>query len=417
MAQTSPAACRTTSSPSPWIDDDPADPRGGCGTVTRRPTAVFVGFIGKLPLAGMALANLHCIAGLHDLGYHVHYVERLNSGLQCYDPRTNEMTDDPAAALAFLRNVLPRYGVDHGDCSFIDRDNACHGSGWPGLEAALRETAFVLNMGDPTWFDELERCSRRAFIDTDPMFTQVTILEGTSSKVRAIEQYPIVFTEGLRVGMPGCHVPAAGRRWIPSRPAVATAMWRADAGGKGRPVSTLMNWSSGRDITYNGREYGYKNREFERFKTLPGRTDWPCAVAMGGRAPRGQLIELGWEVHSALAVTKTIEDYQAFVAESGADFGIAKHAYVESRSGWFSDRSTCYLAAGRPVLHQDTGLRDCLPVGEGLLVFSTMDEAVEGLRELKRDYERHSRAARALAEEYFEASTVLKQMLTDAGWS
>ncbi len=381
------------------------------------PTAVVIGFIGKLPLAGMALANLHSMAGLEALGYHVHYVERQNAPNECYDPRTYQMTDDPAAALAFLETVLPRYGLTRSDYSFIDREHQCHGSGWVALREALQRADFVVDLGTATWFDELELCPRRAFLDADPMFTQVELLSGQGRKVDSLEHYGTFFTEGLRIGMPDCAIPSAGKRWLPLRTAVATNFWQADATGRECPITTLMNWSSGSEFEYEGRTYGYKNQEFERFMDLPARTHRSLVVAMGGAAPREQLENIGWRIESALAVTETIEAYQKFIAGSAADLGIAKHAYVTSRCGWFSDRSTCYMAAGRPVLHQDTGLGDCLPTGEGVLLFSTLDELLEGLKEIDVDYVRHSRAARAIAEEYFEASKVMKQMIRDAGWS
>jgi hypothetical protein len=382
----------------------------------KTPTAVYIGFIGKIPIAGMALANIHAMLGLREIGYRVHYVERQNLPNDCYDPRTNEMTSDPSAALACIGQILPRYGFGARDFSFIDTKNQCHGSGWPELRRTLEQADFVMDMGTGTWFDELGLCPRRAFVDVDPMFTQTDMLRPGSLKALAVEHFDTVFTEGMRVGQPDCLVPLAGRRWIPSRPAIATSIWSADTAGLGGPLTALMNYSSGKAVTHDGRVFGYKDRAFSPFMTLPSRTSWACHLALGGLAPRDQLKDAGWKVESALGATLTIDTYQQFVARSAADLGIAKHAYVESRCGWFSDRSTCFLAAGRPVLHQDTGLRDLYPTGEGLLLFSTLDEVVEGLRAIELDYARHARAARAIAEECFEASKVMRKMLNDAGW-
>jgi len=366
----------------------------------------------------MALANVHCIVGLHELGYHVHYVEHQDRPDDCYDPHTRQMTSDPAVATAFLDALLPQYGLGPADYSFIDLRNECHGSGWDRLNETLRRADFVMDLGNASWFDELELCPRRAFADVDPMFTQVALLNANGDKTSAVGHYDMFFTEGVRIGRPDCTIPTAGRQWIPARTAIATSLWRADARGGDGPLTTLMNWSSGSEITFEGRSYGYKNREFERVVDLPSRVDKPCVIALGGRnAPRDRLRGLGWQIADPLAVTGSIPAYQEFIAGSFADLGIAKHAYVESQSGWFSDRSTCYMAAGRPVLHQNTGLADCLPVGEGVLLFNDADEAVEALREVELDYERHSRAARALAEEHFEASKVFRGMIEAAGWS
>lgn len=383
----------------------------------RQPVAALVGFIGKLPLAGMTLANVHVIAGLVALGYRVHYIERLNRPNQCYDPSTGVMSDDPTIALALLRDLLPRHGVGPDDYSFIDRNDECHGSGWKKLREVLRNADFLIDQADATWFDDLALCPRRAFIDADPMFTQVDMTDPGSLKARAIPNYDVLFTHGVRIGMDDCLVPVLGKEWIPAQTAVATDLWEADfASGKGRPITALLNWSSGNEVVWEGRSYGYKDREFERFVDLPRRSGWRCVAAVGGRAPRQRLEEHGWEVGSPLEATASIAAYQRFIRDSGADFGVAKHAYVAARSGWFSDRSTCYLAAGRPVLHQDTGLSGLVPTGEGVLLFSTLDEAVEGLRSIELDYERHARAARAIAQEHFEASKVLRRMLEAAGW-
>jgi hypothetical protein len=380
-----------------------------------RPLAVAVGFIGKLPLAGMSLANLHEITGLQELGYKVHYVERLNTPNQCYDPSSNATTDDPSYALKYLDDLLPRFGIQRDSYSFIDRENRCHGSGWAALRAVLRRAAFVLTMGDPTWFDELELCPRRAFVDADPLFTQVELLEGRD-RVSALSHYNTLFTYGVRMGEKDCTIPSAGRMWLPARMAVATKFWNPTPAAAHLPITTLMNWTSGRDVVHDGRIYGYKNREFERFIDLPRRTPKALAVAVGGNAPRDRLRNHGWRLLDPLDTTLTLEAYHAFIAGSRADFGIAKHAYVASRSGWFSDRSTCYLARGRPVLHQDTGFGDWLPTGEGVFSFSDLDEVLEALDRLDTDYERHARAARGIAEEYFEASKVIGRMLDDAGF-
>jgi len=381
-----------------------------------KPIAIVVGFIGKLPVAGMALYNLHYISGLQVLGYDVHYVERQNRPDECYDPVADVMTDDPRYALSDLQSLLPRYGITRERFSFIDREDRCHGSGWVALRAALDDADFILTLCDPTWFDELERCPRRGFVDGDPLFTQVAMLKDEGNMSAALTRYDTLFTYGVRMGMADCTLPTAGRKWIPTRPVVASALWNPTPAGGPLPVTTVMHWSAWSDVTYDGRVYGHKNREFERFIDLPHRTAQLFVLALGGRAPRERLRERGWHLVDPLATTRTIEAYRKFIAGSRADFGIAKHAYVSSRCGWFSDRSTCYLAAGRPVLHQDTGFRDWLPTGVGVLPFADINDVLEALARLDVEYERHARVARLIAEEHFEAAKVLGRMLDDAGF-
>jgi hypothetical protein len=381
-----------------------------------RPLAIVIGGIGKLAVTGYALHILHHVVGLQELGYEVHYIERQNRRDECYDPETHQMVDDPTYALAWLRTVLPRFSIDERRFSFLDLRGNCHGSGWRRLEQALDRADFVLTVANPTWFDELERCPHRAYIDGDPLFTQVSMATGVGPRAEPAKHYGVLFSYGTRIGQPDCAIPLADRYWLPARPVVATSIWQAVSCPSAAPITALLHWSSGSDVAYNGRLFGYKDREFPKFADLPRRV--PAKrfrlAAGGGDVPSGELREAGWELASPLAASLTIEDYMRFVSGSLADFGVAKHAYVASRSGWFSDRSTCFLAAGRPVLHQDTGFTEWLPTGAGVLAFSTPDEAVTALEQLDRDYKRHSVAARAVAEEHFEARRVLAGML-DAG--
>lgn len=377
------------------------------------PLVVVVGFAGKWPLAGLVLYNLHYLAGLAELGYEVHYVEHQNGPEDYYDPRTDELTADVTHGFASLGAVLPTVGVGPDRCSLVDLDGRCHGADWTKLKGSLDRAQFVLTLADPTWFDELERCPRRAFVDGDPVFTQAAMLEGGPGG-RALERYDVLFTYGTRIGAPGCEVPDAGREWIPTRPVVATRLWNSTSPQMNghTPVTTVMNWASD-DVRLGGRIYGHKGRELERLIELPSRTGRRFVLAAGGPAPRERLRAGGWELANPLEVTGTLDAYRRFIADSYADLGVAKHAYVASSSGWFSDRGTCYLASGRPVLHQETGFSEWLPTGEGVFAFSDADDAVEALERIDEDYGRQARAARALAEEHFEARTVIARMLEE----
>jgi hypothetical protein len=380
------------------------------------PVIVVVGFVGKSPVAGMTYYNLHYVLGLQELGYDVHYVERQNTPWDCYDPDAGTVTEDPSYALRYLADVLGRFaGLGSDRISFLDLAGRCHSSGWQKLQGALDTADLVLTLADPTWFDELERCSRRAFVDGDPFFTQVDLLDEEHPKARALSHYNVFYSYCTRFGQPDCTVPAAGRSWIPTRPVVATRLWTSTAASPSLPLSTVMHWGAWKDYEYDGRVYGHKSRELDRFVELPRHSKREFMLAIGGAAPRERLAESGWRVVDSAAISSTTDAYQTFIRESSADFGIAKHAYVESRGGWFSDRSTCYLAAGRPVLHQDTGFADWLPTGTGVLAFSTLDELLDALAQLERDYDVHARAARAIAEEHFEAATEVARMLGAAG--
>lgn len=378
------------------------------------PIAICVGGIGKLPYGGLTMHYVHYVLGLQELGYRVHYVERQNRPLETYDPTADAMTDRPDFAIRYLSEVAERYGFADR-WSFIDRTGACHGVGWGPLRAALDEADFLLTVVDPTWFDDLARCGRRLFIDGDPMFTQVAYITGSGTRAEAPHHYDTLFTFAARMGMEGCLVPDGGRTWLPTRPVVATSRWSVQPAPEGAPFVALMHWAAGGEVHHAGRAFGHKDREFGRIAPLPSRGHGDYVLAAGGAGvPREALGRDGWRLVNPLRVTATPEDYAAFIAAARADIGVAKHAYVASRSGWFSDRSTCFLASGRPVLHQDTGYADWLPADSGVLPFSDLESLIDALDRLDRDYDLHARAARRVAEEHFEARVVIAEMLQAA---
>jgi hypothetical protein len=382
-----------------------------------RPIAIVVGFIGKLPMAGMTLYNLHYIAGLQDLGYDVHYVERQNGPQDYYNPEQNVMTAEIDYGIAYTKSILETFGIGAKRTSVIDADQGCRESGWQALNGAISDAAFILDLADATWFDELDRCPRRAFVDGDPLFTQAAMLNEGDVAMK-IANYNTLFTYCTRMGKPDCLVPDAGRQWIPTRPVVCTRLWTVELpeNPASLPVSNLMNWSAGAEIELGGRKFAQKGPELERFIDMPSLAGDTFVLAIGGPAPRDRLREHGWTLTDPIAVTRTLDSYRDFIIESRADFGIAKHAYVASRSGWFSDRSVCYLASGRPVMHQDTGFSEWLPVGEGVFSFSTPNDVLAALSELGGNYAQHVNSARRIAEEHFEAKKVIGQMLDTAGF-
>ena len=174
-----------------------------------------------------------------------------------------------------------------------------------------------------------------------------------------------------------------------------------------------MQWRSYQDVVFQGVQYGNKDKEFPAFAGLPGLTAQPLRLALTGAAPDA-CSQHGWDVVVGWESSYSPDTYQTFVSTSRGEFAVAKHGYVATRGGWFSDRSVCYLASGRPVLVQDTGLGDWLPIGEGVLTFRDVTGAVEGIDAINSDYERHRRTARDVAERYFSTDRVLPTLLEEA---
>jgi hypothetical protein len=228
-------------------------------------------------------------------------------------------------------------------------------------------------------------------------------------------QYDALFTYGENVGQPGCAMPTGGARWLPTRQPVAIDLWPSTVGEPAAPFTTVMNWSAYGDHEHEGRIYGQKDREFTPFFSLPNETGRLMEIALNAPTDiRERLAAGGWWIADPGEVTRDPWLYQDYLRFSRAEFSVAKHAYVSTRCGWFSDRSAGYLAMGRPVIVQDTGFSDFLPTGEGLLAFRTPEEAVAAIRRLDEDYAGHCRAARAVVEEYFDARRVLSNLLEES---
>jgi hypothetical protein len=256
----------------------------------------------------------------------------------------------------------------------------------------------------------------RAFLDIDPGFGQMWVDLGLA---RLFDGHHRHITVGGRVGDRGCAIPTCGLDWIRTLPPVELSEWPATP-IVGDRFTTVASWRGlFGPIEYGGRTYGLRVHEFRRFAELPRRAAAHFEVALdiddADAADRQRLEEHGWVLADPRAAAGDPWRYRSYVQGSAAELTIAKNLYVDTQSGWFSDRSACYLASGRPVLAQDTGLEGLLPRGEGLITFSTLEEAVEGVGEIAGDPERHGRAAREIADEHLAAARVLPRLLADLG--
>jgi len=246
------------------------------------------------------------------------------------------------------------------------------------------------------------------FVDSDPVFTQLAIAKGEGWYVDFFRGFDRLFTFGANIGTPASDVPTGGFTWHKTWQPVVSDLWRTDTPPSRDRFTTVMTWKTESFTDVDGN----KDREFLRFIDLPGHTVQRFELAVNG--PQRLLREHGWSPIDAMSISRSLWDYRDYIRGSKAEFGIAKHAYVARRSGWFSDRTECYLAAGRPALVQDTGWSAHLPSGTGLAAFSTREEAIEGLQRFDRDYALHARRASEIAREHFDASRVLPPFLEKA---
>lgn len=282
-----------------------------------------------------------------------------------------------------------------------------------GRGNALSDCSLVLNiMG----FIPPEPTSRAAwaFLDIDPGYPQMWHELGLADMFRG---HDVFATIGQNIGREGCLLPQAGKRWIRTPPPVVLDAWPAASGG--RAFTSVCTWRNAYgSVAFDGKTYGSRVHEFRKFMELPRLVDARFELALDINAAETRDLEAldanGWSLVDPVSVAASPEAYRSYIQHSRAEFCVAQNIYVETRSGWLSDRSLCYLASGKPVLAQDTGFSDNYPVGEGLLAFSTLEEAAAGFEEIERNYDRHSRAARDLAEEYFDARKVVGRLVERA---
>jgi hypothetical protein len=223
------------------------------------------------------------------------------------------------------------------------------------------------------------------------------------------------FTYAERMGQPDCPLPTLGLSWQPTRPPVVLDCWQSEPPGE--TWTTVMTWNNFQEtIQHAGVTYGTKEMEFENIQALPARVPARLELAVGGAdAPRDAWRTLGWSVLGSETISRTAEDYQHYVQRSRGEFSVAKNIYVATRSGWFSCRSVCYLAAGLPVVVQDTGFSEIIPVGEGVLAFTKLEDAVSAIETVEGDYVHHQQMARELASAHFASDIVLGDLLKRIG--
>jgi hypothetical protein len=379
---------------------------------SNRLTVVVLGYIVRGPLGGLAWHHLQYVMGLAVLGHDVYFLEDSDDYPSCCDPSRDTTGVDPSYGLKFIARCFGQVGLGN-HWAYHD----AHAARWHGpcagrIPEVCRQADLLLNLSgiNPLrpWCLEVPA---RALVDTDPIFTQVRHLQDPSARHRAL-QHTVFFSFGENFGLPGCSTPDDGLPWRPTRQPVVLDAWPVTPGPAGGKFTTVMQWDSYRGRTHEGRRYGMKSDSFGPYWELPRQAGPHFELAVGSEsAPRETLRDAGWAVRDPLEVTRDPWTYQEYLRQSRAEFGVAKHGYVVTRSGWFSERSAAYLASGRPVVVQDTGFSNWLPAGRGVLAFQNPEEALAGIDSVNSDYQAHCRAARALAEEHFDAGKVLPRLL------
>jgi len=383
-----------------------------------RPPIVVLGMMTKMPVAGVVWQTMHYVLGLHRLGYDVHYVEthaRTPSMLM-----ERETDDGGVLAARFIEAAMRRFGLgDRWAYVALHDDGRHYGMARERLHRLYRSAGAILNLhGGTEPLPEFADTGRLVYVETDPVQLQVELHDKLPATTAFLDPHCAFFTFAENLGGSDCRLPISDRYpFHRTRQPVVVDLWNREAAPGSRTLTTIGNWRQHwRDVGFQGDLYTWsKHQEFLKFLELPriaGRR-FELALSSYDEADRRLLEEHGWRVRHALDFSTDLDAYRQYIVGSGGEFTVAKDQNVRLRTGWFSDRSATYLAAGRPVITQETGFSSVLPTGDGLFAFETLDEVTDALGRIDGDYARQSRAAAEIAREYFSHEVVLGRMLDE----
>jgi hypothetical protein len=400
---------------------------------------IVTGLIAQHPqLGGMTWHYLQYVVGLKRLGHDVYYFE--DSGEHPYNlnggPSGNDWTaSDCAYNINYLSKIMTRFGLEHRWAYRFPQNSKWFGLSNKEREKTINSADLLINVSgtleNPKKYRQIPHL---VYIDTDPVITQVKMAKGNKSFLKRIYAHDTHFSFGETIS-DGMF--ETGINWLPTRQPIVLSEWKPSSLRNER-YTTVMSWTSYAPLTHAGHTYGQKDVEFMRFLDLPkrvaptemeialGRTqhlEWQnedinrspeIAELIGNKAnwtPQDLLKKEGWHIVDSIEKCGDLDSYRDYIQSSKAEWSVAKNAYVLGQPGWFSERSACYLAAGRPVVIQDTGFTKTIPAGEGILSFESLEESIDGIQEVEVNYKRHRQAARSIADTYFGSDNVLSHLI------
>ncbi len=394
--------------------------------MSQRLRIVVTGLIGQYPLGGVTWDYLQYVLGLHNLGHDVYYLE--DTGFWPFNPTQGGLSETGCEFnIEYLNQVFSHFGLHERWMFCFTKDSDARE--WYGMPEAKRQQVLgsadlLINVSgcllDPGAYRKIPRM---AYIDSDPVFTQVKLALGWTSFREQISTHDCCFTFAEN---PDHCMPETGIEWIPTRQPIVLDEWRQSnrtAHSQRNALTTIMNWTSYDALCHNNIEYGQKDQEFERFISLPGELkkqnitlDLELAVNQGKteKTPEQRLKNHGWSLAEPNLVCPDLHSYREYINHSLGEWSVAKQGYVTGQSGWFSCRSACYLAAGRPVIVQDTGFSNVLPCDGGIHAFTSMNEVLQGIEKLQSNYAREQMFATEIASAYFDSAIVLNNLVDQA---
>ena len=363
---------------------------------------------------GNTWAFLQYFLGLRRLGFDVYYVEQI-AGEKCLDEEGRRVSFDDSVNAKEFRALIERFDLVGCNALFDGASSGSMGLSCVDVEKLAPEIDLLINLsGNLRRESILKKVRRRMYLDMDPGYTQIWHELGFDIH---LEGHDVYVTTGLNLGKPDCPFPNCGLRWETTLPPVVLSEWPSNQ-PPGCAYTTVADWRGFKPVQWRGIWYGQKADEFLRLVDLPRRVPVPleiCLLINSNETARLDLEQHEWRLVSPRDYASTADAYRKYIIGSRGEFSVVKGGYTAGRTGWFSDRSACYLAAGRPVVIQDTGIGAYLPTGSGLLTFTDIENAIGALEQIETDYAKHAQAAMSFAREFLDSDLVLNRLLTLAG--
>ena len=390
------------------------------------PTAIVSGALANKPYnGGNAWTRLSWVRGLERLGYAVYFVEQIDRSA-CVDESGRPAAFADSVNVAYFRRVTEQFNLAARSALVCLPDHEVVGIG-PRSLPAPGAADLLWNISGHLTVEAVKAAARvRAYFDDDPGFTQFWHAGGSDAS--RLAGHDVYYTIGQNIGAADCPIPTCGIPWRHTVPPVVLEDWavqhvpQAAPGPPQRPLrfTTVASWRGPYGpVTHGGNTYGPKAHQFRKFVSLRRATGQTFEIALdihpNDARDLSLLRENGWQIADPRAVAASPDNFRSYVRASDAEFSVAQGVYVDTNSGWFSDRTTRYLASGRPALVQDTGFARHFAAGAGLVPFRTLDEAVAGAADIAADYLEHSRAARAVAERHFDSDRIIRRVLDELG--
>jgi len=366
---------------------------------------------------GAAWTRLNYILGLRKLGFDVYFVEQIQPKV-CVDEVGREVAFQDSVNLSYFNKVMAQFDLSDRSTLICGEGEQVHGSDYRRLIEIAGDSALLLNISGHLDLDRFKNCMAvKAYLDLDPGYTQFWETTGQCAGLAGHDYY---FTVGENIGSEECSIPVNGIHWRPTRQPVVLEQWQVSTEGDAGLFTTVASWRGPfGPIESSGKTLGAKVRQFRKYVSLPSNLSERFEVALdidpADERDRDLLRRNSWNIVDPRATVPDPLTFRQYVRTSGAEFSVAQQLYVETSSGWFSDRSVRYLASGKPVLVEDTGFSRNYPTGEGLLAFSSLDQAIAGVKDITRSYSRHAEVARTIAETYFDSDRVLGGLVDQMG--